>query len=78
MANSTIDLQTIERQQELLALINMTGYAVGIAETLGIAAAAMHLDTARQTLVSELQGELSHELSAENIKRLASARTGSC
>lgn len=78
MAKTIIDLQTSERQQELLALINMIGYAVGIAESQGINAAAAHLNAARQILASELQDEFSSGLSMENIKRLASARPGNC
>ncbi|MCM2474638.1 hypothetical protein HGO38_14245 [Rhizobium sp. CG5] len=78
MAHTISDLQTSERQQELLALINMMGYAVGIAETLGVTTAATHLNTARQTLVSELQGDLTNTLSMDGIKRLASARAGNC
>jgi len=72
------NLQVSERHQEFLALINMIGYAFGIAESLGASIAASHMDAAREALITELMGEFAGVLSTDGIARLAAARAGHC
>lgn len=71
-------MQTPDRREEYLALINMLGYAQGIARTLGASSAASHVDSARQTLVALLQSEFPSGLSDDGVKRLATATPGHC
>lgn len=74
---SDTEHQLDERQQEFLALINMIGYTIGIAESLHSTAAA-HLDAARDVLMNELQGEFARTLSKEALAGLATTRAGMC
>lgn len=72
------NFESDERREEYFALINMIGYALSIAETLGAKSAAMHIDAARRSLVTNLQDELSGALTPEKISMMATARAGHC
>ncbi|NTJ44220.1 hypothetical protein G6L28_16595 [Agrobacterium larrymoorei] len=72
------DSDISERQDEYLALINLLSYAESAAEALGAASASWYIDVARQSLQSSLQGELSPELSTEDIINLSSRPVGRC
>ncbi|MGE6740301.1 hypothetical protein ACQKGC_08525 [Allorhizobium pseudoryzae] len=78
MKRRELDVHTQDRRDEYLALINMLGYAQGIARTLGAASAATHVDSARQTLVAALQTEFPSNISDDGVKRLAAATLGHC
>jgi hypothetical protein len=78
MKRRELDVQTQDRREEYLALINMLGYAQGIARSLGATSAAGHVDSARQTLVAALQTEFPSNLSDDGVKRLAAATVGHC
>lgn len=73
-----LDIQMNERRDEFFALINIIGYAAGIAHSLGASSAVSHLDAARQALVSDLQSEFPSILSKDGIAQAASARAGHC
>ncbi|WP_137133394.1 hypothetical protein [Rhizobium sp. FKY42] len=74
----SMNFENNERRDEFFALINMIGYAVSIAHTLGSQTAAEHMDTARAALIKQLQDEMSSNLSADNINRIATVRAGHC
>ncbi|MGF9694329.1 MULTISPECIES: hypothetical protein [unclassified Rhizobium] len=78
MNRSEIDLECNERREEYFALINMIGYAMGIAESLGASSAASHIEAARQALVSDVQSELSGILSKDGVIQLSTLRAGHC
>ncbi|QLF71955.1 hypothetical protein FE840_020370 (plasmid) [Peteryoungia desertarenae] len=67
-----------ERDQELLALINMTGYLMGVAGAVGASSALEHLNAARDALAAELESQNGNTLDKANLLHWASARTGSC
>lgn len=73
-----LNLDMNERRDEFFALINIIGYAAGIAHSLGTSSAVAHLDAARQALVAELQSEFPSILSKDSITQAASARAGHC
>ncbi|MFD1747495.1 hypothetical protein ACFSE1_18655 [Rhizobium helianthi] len=73
-----MNFESSERREEYFALINMIGYALSIAESLGAKSAAMHMEAARQSLVTNLQDELSGVLTKEGISQIATARAGHC
>ena len=74
----SMNFETNERRDEFFALINMIGYAVSIANSLGSQSAASHMDSARSALVQQLQDEMSSVLSADNINRVSTVRAGHC
>ena len=67
-----------ERDQELLALINMTGYLMGVAGAVGASSALEHLNAARDALAAELECQDGNTLSKDKLLHWASARAGSC
>lgn len=74
----SMNFENNDRREEFFALINMIGYAVSIANSLGSQSAASHMDSARALLVQQLQEEMSSTLSADNINRIATVRAGHC
>lgn len=78
MMQSDMTIPTVERHEELLALLRMLGYALDTAESLGADAAATHMDAARLALMTLLKDEFEGMLSGENIARLANAQAGHC
>ena len=67
-----------DRSEELLAIINMIGYAMGIARGLGVDGAAADLESARLKLVTQLQQEFIGAVSGDDIVHLANFRSGHC
>lgn len=74
----SMNFETNERRDEFFALINMIGYAVSIANSLGSQSAANYMDNARSALVQQLQDEMASVLSADNINRVSTVRAGHC
>lgn len=74
----SMNFENDERRDEFFALINMIGYAVSIANSLGSQAAAAHMDSARTVLVQQLQEEMSTFLSADAINLVSTVRAGHC
>lgn len=74
----SMNFENNDRRDEFFALINMIGYAVSIANSLGSQAAASQMDSARAALVQQLQEEMSNVLSADNINRVSTVRAGHC
>jgi hypothetical protein len=67
-----------DRADELLAIINMIGYAIGVASDLGVPDGVSDLETARMKLVLELRQISFTGLSPEEVSRLARASAGRC
>ena len=67
-----------DRVDEFLAVINMIGYARGVAETLGVPAAASDLQSAGLKLALEIQREMDWKLSSHDIKDMATTPLGRC
>lgn len=67
-----------ERMEEFFAVINMIGYAKGIARDLGVPDAASDLEAAGLKLTEELQTEIYGEYSTEDIAKFANALNGTC
>jgi hypothetical protein len=78
MTRTDLDMQMNERRDEFFALINIIGYAAGIAHSLGASSAVSNLDAARQALVADLQAEFPSVLCKDGIAQAASARAGHC
>lgn len=70
--------ETNERREEYFALINMIGYAASIAKSLGAVSAAMQIESARKSLVSDLENEFAGTVTKEGITRIANVRAGHC
>jgi len=71
-------LECAERQQEVLALLNMLGYAQNIAKDVGIEPAANYINEAVMVLLKELQSELPQSISGDQIVKLSRTRSGTC
>jgi hypothetical protein len=67
-----------ERMEEFFAIINMIGYAKGIAKDLGVPEAASDLEAASLKLAEELQSEIYGEYSTDDIAKFANALSGTC
>ncbi|HAT85100.1 hypothetical protein [Cohaesibacter gelatinilyticus] len=67
-----------ERMEEFFAVINMIGYAKGIAKDLGVPDAASDLEAASLKLAEELQSEIYGEYSTDDITKFANAISGTC
>lgn len=78
MRNTDYEATVDNRSEELLAIINMIGYAIGVSQDLGARAAASDLQAARLKLASELQQELAVALTDEEIAGLSGLRVGRC
>ncbi|MCO5732374.1 hypothetical protein [Rhizobium sp. SSA_523] len=78
MTLADLDVEMHDRREEYYALINMLGYAQGIAQTLGAKVAADHADAARQILVAALQEEFPSPLTKDGVMRLAATSAGHC
>jgi hypothetical protein len=78
MQDTEIEPVGEDRGEELLAIINMIGYAMGITRELGIDAAASDLAAARLKLITELQQDLVGTISGDDIVHLANFRSGHC
>lgn len=78
MQHTEIEPVGEDRGEELLAIINMIGYAMGIARGLGVDGAASDLEAARLKLVAELQQGLTQTISGDDIVHLANFQSGHC
>ena len=78
MRQSEAELAAFDRHQEFLALLNMCGYARGIAEQLGATAATSHIDAAREALLADFSEEFGGEFTMDKLPRLAPNRAGHC
>ena len=78
MQDTEIEPVGEDRGEELLAIINMIGYAMGIARGLGVDGAASDLEAARLKLITELQQELVGTISGDDIVHLSHFRSGHC
>ena len=67
-----------DRVDEFMAVINMIGYARGVAETLGVPDAASDLQSAGLKLALEIQREMSWNLTSKDIVDMAAAPHGRC
>lgn len=67
-----------DRVDEFMAVINMIGYARGVAETLGVPEAASDLQSAGLKLALEIQREMSWNLTSKDIIDMASTPHGRC
>ena len=67
-----------DRGEELLAIINMIGYAMGIVRGLRVEGAASDLEAARQKLITEMQQQLVGTISGDDVVHLAHFRSGHC
>ena len=72
------DTNSQERVDEFLAVINMIGYAMGVAESLGVPDAASDLQAAGLKLAVEIQREMSWEISSQDVVHMASSQQGTC
>ena len=78
MLNTEFEAIAEDRGEEFLAIINMIGYAMGIARDLGVNGAVSDLQAARLKLAAELQQELAGNLSGVDIVQLSSVQSGHC
>jgi len=78
MNSKSVQMAVEDRSDELLAIINMIGYAIGAAHDLGVPDGIADLETARMKLVLELRQLSFGDLSFDEISRLAHAPTGRC
>ncbi|MGF0540050.1 hypothetical protein ACQQ2Q_18820 [Agrobacterium sp. ES01] len=67
-----------ERQQDLLALMNMLGYAQNAAKDMGASVAASLINDAVIALLPCLQKELPDSLAAGSVAQLSQTRSGHC
>ncbi|TLP43134.1 hypothetical protein FDK21_18125 [Cohaesibacter sp. CAU 1516] len=67
-----------DRVDEFMAVINMIGYARGVAETLGVPGAASDLQAAGLKLALEIQREMSWNLTSKDIIDMAVTPHGRC
>lgn len=67
-----------DRADELMAIINMVGYAIGVAGDLGVQGGVADLEAARMKLILELRQIGFGDLSVEEMSRLARAPAGHC
>ncbi|OLP61642.1 hypothetical protein BJF93_08540 [Xaviernesmea oryzae] len=67
-----------DRREELLALVNIVSYARDLCTSLATPHAAALLEEARNLLVAEVEAELNHVLSKDNILRVATTPAGRC
>lgn len=67
-----------DRADELLAIINMIGYAIGVAGDIGVQEGLSDLKAARSKLVAELQQIGFPDLSPDELSRLARVPAGHC
>lgn len=67
-----------DRVDEFMAVINMIGYARGVAETLGVPEAASDLQSAGLKLALEIQREMSWNLTSKDIVDMAVTPHGRC
>lgn len=67
-----------EKRDEILALLNMMGFAFASAESVGAAKAASHIEAARNALLTELTDGMSGIVSRDGLARLAGTRAGHC
>lgn len=67
-----------EKREEILALLNMMGFAFASAESVGATTAAHHIEAARSALLTELTDGLSGLVTRDGIARLARTRPGHC
>ncbi len=67
-----------DRVDEFMAVINMIGYARGVAETLGVPDAASDLQSAGLKLALEIQREMSWNLTSNDIIDMAVTPHGRC
>nr|WP_321446154.1 hypothetical protein [uncultured Cohaesibacter sp.] len=67
-----------DRVDEFMAVINMIGYARGVAETLGVPDAATDLQSAGLKLALEIQREMSWNLTSKDIVDMAATPHGRC
>lgn len=70
--------ETNERRDEYFALINMIGYAASIAKSLGAVSAATQIESARKSLVADMEDEFAGAITREGITRIANVRAGHC
>jgi hypothetical protein len=78
MRAKSVEMPVEERANELLAIINMVGYAIGVAGDLGVQEGVADLETARMKLVLELRQISFGDLTLEEMSRLARAPAGHC
>lgn len=78
MLNTEFEAMAEDRGEEFLAIINMLGYAMGIARDLGVSGAVSDLQAARLKLATELQHELAGNLSGADIVQLSGVQGGHC
>jgi hypothetical protein len=78
MRAKSVEMPVEERANELLAIINMVGYAIGVAGDLGVQEGVADLETARMKLVLELRQISFGDLTVEEMSRLARAPAGHC
>lgn len=72
------ELPAADRADELMAIINMVGYAIGVAGDLGVQDGVADLEAARMKLILELRQIGFGDLSVEEMSRLARAPAGHC
>lgn len=78
MINTESMTKSQDRVDEFMAVINMIGYARGVAETLGVPAAASDLQSAGLKLALEIQREMSWNLTSKDIVDMAVTPHGRC
>jgi hypothetical protein len=78
MRARNVQIPVEDRVDELLAIINMIGYAIGVAGDIGVKDGISDLESARMKLVLELQQISFGDLSLDEMSRLARAQPGHC
>lgn len=78
MLVKNVEMPVEDRADELLAIINMIGYAIGVASDIGVQDGVSDLQTARMKLVLELRQISFGDLSLDELSRLARAPAGHC
>ena len=78
MITTETKIHSQDRVDEFMAVINMIGYARGVAETLGVPEAASDLQSAGLKLALEIQREMSWNLTSKDIIDMASTPHGRC
>lgn len=78
MINTESMTKSQDRVDEFMAVINMIGYARGVAETLGVPEAASDLQSAGLKLALEIQREMSWNLTSKDIVDMAVTPHGRC
>ena len=75
---SYTEISKQERVDEFLAVINMIGYAMGIARELGVPEAASDLQSAGLKLALEVRDDISDDCTSSDIIHLATSQGGHC